>query len=130
MSGLVLAEPEQDSRQRLGRLGEDAAAAELARVGITILERRARTRAGELDLVALDGELVVFVEVKARRGTGFGTPAEAVGAVKRRRLARVALEWLARRRWLSRRCRFDVVEVFADGDTVRLVRHHRDAFRA
>jgi putative endonuclease len=123
-------EPPRDPRQRLGRLGEDAAAAELERAGITILERRSRTRAGELDLVALDGELVVFVEVKARRGTGFGSPAEAVGTVKRRRMARVALEWLARRRWLTRRCRFDVVEVFADGDRVQRVRHHRDAFRA
>lgn len=116
--------------QELGRLGERAAEAALVEAGLKILERRWRERAGEIDLVAEDGAILVFVEVKARRGTGFGTPAEAVTPAKRRRLARLALSYTSRRGWLERRCRFDVVEVFASGSTVERVRHLPDAFRA
>ena len=90
-----------------------------------VLERRFRLRIGEIDLIAERGELLVFVEVKARRGTTAGRPAEAVTPAKQRRLARVALAYLARRGWLDRPCRFDVVEVFEGGR----MRHIEDAFR-
>jgi len=126
---VILAEPSSDPRQRLGQLGEAAAAQLLVEAGFEILDRRCRVRAGEIDLVALDGETLVFVEVKARNGTGYGTPAAAVTPAKQRRLARVALTLLSRRGWLDRRCRFDVVEVFASGGRVRRVNHIRDAFR-
>ena len=126
---MTLSEPRGDPRHRLGSLGEEAAARALRKAGLKILERRFRVRAGEIDLIAKLGELIVFVEVKTRRGTDFGYPAEAVTATKRRRLARVALHYLTRHGWLDRPSRFDVVEVIAGGDEVRSVRHFEDAFR-
>ena len=100
-----------DARQSLGRLGEDLACCELVRRGYAILDRRYRTRVGELDIVARDGETVVFVEVKARGSARCGTPAEAVTAVKRRKLALMAADYLVRRRLERAPCRFDVVAV-------------------
>ena len=99
------------------------------RAGMRVLERRFRLRSGEIDLIAEDGRTVVFVEVKTRRGAGFGRPAEAVTATKRKRMARVALAFLKGRGWLERISRFDVVEVYAEGNVVRRVLHIPDAFR-
>lgn len=86
------------ARQRLGRDAEDLVAARLASAGWVIVERNARTRSGELDLIALDGRTLVFVEVKAARvGSRYGPlePAHAVGPRKRARIRRLAREWLA-----------------------------------
>jgi putative endonuclease len=126
---LIVAERTRDPRQALGQRGEAAAERSLIASGFEILERRCRFRVGEIDLVATDGETLVFVEVKARSGTGYGTPAASVTPAKQRRIARVALTFLSRRRWLDRRCRFDVVEIFASEGRVRRVNHIRDAFR-
>ena len=113
----------------LGDEGERAALRTLLERGLTLVGRRVRTRLGEIDLVLLDGPVVVFAEVKTRSGPGFGRPAEAVTAAKRRRLERLATAYLARRGWGERRCRFDVVEV--EPEVGRLaVRHIEDAFRA
>ena len=101
-----------DRRQRFGRYGEDTAAAFLTRKGFEILARNVRTAFGEIDLIAMDGSVVVFVEVKARRQT---SGLEAVDARKRRRLSRLALAFLARAGWLERAARFDVVAVASDG---------------
>ncbi len=119
----------RDPKQRLGAAGEAAAERALVRAGLRVLERRFQTREGEVDIVALDGDVVVFVEVKTRSGGAIAPPAESVTAGKRRRLARAALAWLARRDWLERRCRFDVVEVVSRGPSSVDVRHLRDAFR-
>ena len=100
-----------DKRQSLGKLGEDLACAELKRRGYEILERRYRTRFGEIDIIARHGAAIVFIEVKARAGSKFGSAAAAVTAWKQRRVASRALEFLARRRFLDRPCRFDVVTV-------------------
>lgn len=101
-----------DPRHAFGRLGEDAAAEFLRRRGFTILARNVRTAFGEIDLVAEDDGVVVFVEVKARRST---SGLEAVDARKQRRLARLALAFLASAGWLDRPARFDVVAVARDG---------------
>jgi len=101
-----------DPRQRFGRYGEEVAAEHLRRKGFEILARNVRTALGEIDLVALDGEVVVFVEVKARRGAG---GLEAVDARKQRRLSRLALAFLARAGWLGRAARFDVIAVERGG---------------
>jgi putative endonuclease len=101
----------------------------LERAGLKVVARRFRLRLGEIDLVAERGDLVVFVEVKARRGARYGAPAEAVTRVKRERMARAALVYLSRHGLLERRVRFDVVEVWAEGDRVRRTRHLPDAFR-
>ncbi len=100
-----------DRRQSLGLLGEDLACAELARRGYAILARRYRTRHGEIDVVARDGLTTVFVEVKTRDGSDFGGGAEAVTPWKQRRIARMAMDFLARYRLDDRPCRFDVVTV-------------------
>ncbi len=98
-------------RLALGQLGEDLACRELRRRGYAILARRYRTRIGELDIVARDGETVVFVEVKARATDRCGAPAEAVTPAKQRKLALMAADYLARRRLGDTPCRFDVVAV-------------------
>jgi putative endonuclease len=113
-----------------GRAGEDLAEAFLIRAGFRILARNVHLRHAELDLVALDGAALVFVEVKLRRGDRFGSAAEAVDARKRRRIAAAARELVARG-GLPRmpRTRFDVVAIDAACDPPR-ISHYRDAFAA
>ncbi|MBK9303132.1 MAG: YraN family protein [bacterium] len=79
----------------LGRCGEEIAAQWYVAEGFTVLARRFRTGRGEVDLIARRGPLLVFVEVKARRGDGWGAPAAAVGAGKLSRLRLAARVWLA-----------------------------------
>jgi putative endonuclease len=107
------------ARQRTGRVAEELVANRLAEAGWRILERNARTRHGELDLVALDGRALVFVEVKAgRRGATFGPerPVLAVDRRKQLRIRRLATAWMAERRRLPgyAEIRFDAVGVTFD----------------
>jgi putative endonuclease len=88
-----------------GAHGEAVASAALARRGYRIVERNYRSRWGELDVVAYDGDTLVFVEVKARRGAQFGDPAFAVDRRKQRRLVRLAQQYLSRRRLGEPLCR-------------------------
>ena len=98
-------------RQQLGKSGEDLAVEELQRRGYAIVARRYRTRYGEIDIVAEDGDTLVFVEVKARATAEFGTAAEAVTRHKQRKVIAMATDYLARLEGLYRRCRFDVVTI-------------------
>jgi putative endonuclease len=100
--------PSRDPRQQLGLDGERCAAGALLARGYVILARRYRTRFGELDIVARDGDTLVFVEVKTRRGTAFGQP---VTWRKRRRLSRLAEAYVAAARLHHVAQRFDVVSV-------------------
>lgn len=118
----------RDPRRRLGEAGEAAAEQWLRRAGLVIVARGFRVRCGEIDLIARDGAVVVFVEVKTRTQSAFGRPSEAVTAVKRGRIARVASVFLARSGWGEKACRFDVVEVVPVGTGWR-VTHLADAFR-
>ena len=113
-----------DQRQSFGKLGEDLACEELQKRGYAIVERRFRTRCGELDIVARDGDVLVFVEVKARSGGGFGSPFDAVTRQKRQRLSAMAESYLCHKRLNGVACRFDVVSIrqSRDGHTVELVR--------
>jgi putative endonuclease len=116
---------------QLGIRGEDVACRELERRGYAILARRFRTRNGEIDIIARDGETLVFVEVKARRSLRCGGPAEAVNWAKRQRLERMALRYLAAAGAgaAGRRCRFDVVSVlYAPGAAAPSVDVIRNAF--
>ena len=99
------------ARIEFGKVGEDLACRELERRGYSILARRYRHRGGELDIIARDGSTMVFVEVKARQDRAFGEAAEAVSFVKRRRMARLAVEYLVRHGLSNVRCRFDVVSI-------------------
>jgi putative endonuclease len=102
-------------RQALGESGENLAVRELTARGYAILDRRYRSRYGEIDIIARDGDITVFVEVKTRAGTGFGDGAEAVTPWKQRRIAKMAVDFLARHRLNDRPCRFDVVAVDVSG---------------
>ena len=101
----------EDHRQSLGKLGENLACAALVQRGYAILARRYRTRLGEIDIVARDGATLVFIEVKARAGDEFGGAAAAVTAWKQRRIALMAVDYVARHRLENCPCRFDVVTV-------------------
>lgn len=114
-------------RGELGRAGEAAAAFHLESGGMTIVARNYRCRIGEIDLVALDGNVLVIVEVKTRAGMGFGRPSEAVTPAKQGRLRRLASAYLAERRPPQRDVRFDVVEVVGRPGSFR-IEHLRDAF--
>jgi putative endonuclease len=106
-------------RIALGKTGEDLAVAELERRGYAIVARRWRSRAGEIDIIARDGETLVFVEVKAREDHDFGDAAESVTMRKRRTIVRLAKAYVAEQRWIDRPCRFDVVTIHLDaGRTV------------
>lgn len=115
-------------RQALGRWGEELAERHLAAQGLEVLDRNWRCQAGELDIVAREGTVLVFVEVKTRSGRAYGEPAEAVSAAKARRIHGLAVRWLAERRprgtW---DLRFDVVAVVRTPGGPELV-HLRGAF--
>jgi putative endonuclease len=102
-------------RVALGKTGEDLACRELERRGYAIVARRYRRHGGELDIVARDGAMLVFVEVKAREGRAFGEPAEAITAIKRRRISRLAGEYVVQHHLTDCPCRFDVVSICFDG---------------
>jgi putative endonuclease len=107
------AQPMTFERQALGIIGEELAARELASRGYAILERRYRTRYGEIDIVAEDGETLVFVEVRARATGEFGTAAESVTDRKKRKVTAMAVDYLTRHHVTNRPCRFDVVAIDA-----------------
>jgi putative endonuclease len=122
------------ARQRTGQTAEELVARRLLAAGWEIVERNARTRYGELDIVARDGRALVFVEVKAgREGAAFGPerPVLAVDRRKQRRVRRLATAWMAERRSMPRcdEIRFDAVGVSFDrGGRVTDVEHLQGAF--
>jgi putative endonuclease len=116
------------SRQVLGKQGEDIACAELARRGYAVLARRYRTRFGEIDIVARDRDTMAFVEVKARRTRRRGNAAESVTYWKRRRIAAMALDYLAWTGRIDQRCRFDVVAIDGIGTPDMTIRVFQNAF--
>jgi putative endonuclease len=108
-------------RQRIGRAAEDLVAGRLEAAGWDLIERNARTRHGEIDLVARDGDSLVFVEVKAgRAGSAFGPerPVHAVNRRKQLRIRRLATAWMAENRGVLRyaKIRFDAIGVTFDRD--------------
>lgn len=114
----------------VGEWGESVAADFLVKKGYKILGRRVRfgPRA-ELDLVARDGEILVFVEVKTRGDEYFGRPASSVNAKKRRALSRAAVRYIKRLRTPRIYFRFDIVEVVGDPDHgSSVLRHIENAF--
>jgi putative endonuclease len=115
--------------RRLGRVREEAAVEALRAAGYRIVERNVRLRRGELDVIAEEAGDLVFVEVKTRRSSTYGTPGESVGPRKRHALAHLAAAYLARRAGGDRACRFDVVEVRVDASGRPRVEILRDAVR-
>src|SRR5688500_11867646 len=107
-----------------GRAAEDRAERFLVERGYEIVERNARSPLGELDIVAVEGGDLVFVEVRSREDDAAGCAEDTVGHAKQRRLARVAEAFLEERRLAPTTCRFDVIAI--NGDAITL---YRDAFR-
>ena len=98
-----------------GLQGETLAEEYLCRLGMSVIARRFRGQDGEVDLIMLDGETVVFVEVKSRPRGRAGSGLAAVTPNKQRRLANAALAFLVQREWMDRPVRFDVVEISEQG---------------
>lgn len=117
----------------LGRLGEDAAVAFLEAKGYRVLDRNYRWAREEVDVVAFqptpsnDGGMIVFVEVKTRRGTGYGRPEAAVDPAKQQAILRVAEAYLHERRLIPSPTRFDVIAVMMDQGRPE-IEHFENAF--
>jgi putative endonuclease len=113
----------------LGDRGEDAAAKFLKRHGFHILARSLDSPLGELDIVAVDGRTVVFVEVKTRRSHDAGLPSEAIDQRKEQRMTQAALAYLKSNRLLNYSARFDVIAITWPGNVRRpTIEHYKNAF--
>jgi putative endonuclease len=111
-------------RKLLGREGEDRAAKFLVKRGYRILERNYRTRSGEIDLIAQDQGVVVFVEVKTRTNDAFGAPELAVTPQKQQRMLKAALAYIKYKKLHQVPCRFDVVAInAAAGPEIELIQN-------
>jgi putative endonuclease len=95
----------------LGDKGEGFAAGFLRKKGYKILEQNYKTRIGEIDIIAMDGETLVFVEVKTRESLNYGRPFESVTVYKRKKISNVAMLYLKRLKSVPP-CRFDVVSIY------------------
>ena len=126
MSSGVHSDPEQwsDARQRLGLASEEQAMRYLQSRGWEILAHRFRVGRVEVDIIARRGYLVAFIEVKARRGTAFGSPFEAVTGGKRREIVKAARVWMDRHGQRGDVYRFDCI-----GIVDNKLEHLEDAFR-
>jgi putative endonuclease len=117
-----------DRRKRVGNFGEDVAATYLQRQGHQIVARGWRCRYGELDLITRDGAELVFVEVRTRRASDFGTAEESISAAKQARLVRLAYAYLEATGAAEQPWRIDVLAVALDaGGRVTGVTHIRSA---
>lgn len=113
----------------LGDFGEGLACEYLATLGYRVLERNFSCRAGELDIIALQGDTVVFIEVKTRSSEKYGLPSEAVSSAKQTKIVKTALYYLQRNRLLDYMCRFDVIEIIVDEENNHQIKLIKDAFQ-
>jgi len=113
----------------LGDKGERAAVRFLKRLGYKIVAKQYRNQFGEIDVIALDGKQIVFVEVKTRQSTDAGQPFEAVDRRKQQKLTMLALAWLKKHKQLEQSARFDVVSVvWPEGAKEPAIQHFVNAF--
>jgi putative endonuclease len=110
-----------------GSRGEDAAAEYLKKLGYEILERNFRCRAGEIDIIAGQDGMIVFVEVKTRRRLDYGLPCEAVTATKKEHIRRVIRYYVMIKNLEKRALRIDVIEIFIK-EGISYIHHIEDAF--
>jgi len=113
-----------------GEQGEAEAVRFLQRRGYRIVDRNVRLWRGEIDLIAYDGEVLVFIEVKARRSLRYGGAPWAVNQRKQERLSRLALQYLARQRLKDCPCRFDLVLIQGTGNRGSEIELIQNAFDA
>ena len=109
-----------------GKMGEEASVKLLEKKGYKVLERNYRTRFGEIDVVCLKGNTVVFVEVKSKTGERFGEPWEMIDKRKLGQVERIAKMYLIKRRLGDMLCRIDVVGVWLREEKVERLKHWED----
>jgi putative endonuclease len=117
-------------RKELGRWGEGQAREYLQDQGFVILEENYRCKLGEIDLIALDGECLVFIEVKTRTSTAYGFPAEAVGRKKQNKYIQIASLYTRAKGLYEISFRFDVVEVMVKNQGEPNINHIVNAFQS
>jgi putative endonuclease len=113
------------ARLNIGKRGEGLAVACLEKAGYRIIERNYRCLLGEIDIVAEEGDCLVFIEVKSRRSGAYGVPQLAVGYRKQRKISMVALKYIQEKQMHGRNARFDVVAVtiLASGTSTELIKN-------
>lgn len=112
-----------------GAFGESLATEYLTECGYRVLERNFSCRTGEIDIIAIQGDTVVFIEVKTRSSERFGLPSEAVSVTKQRRMVKTALYYLQKNRLFDYMCRFDVIEIIVDEENNSRINLIKDAFQ-
>lgn len=124
--------PDGDRRHRLGATGERLAEEFLKKLGYKIVARGYRSRLGEIDLIAVDGNCIVFVEVKTWNQLNSADPSAAVDLEKQGKITRTALSYLKQHRLLNQPARFDVVAIVIppDAQAQATIRHYKSAFEA
>lgn len=115
-------------QKTIGKFGEDCAAQFLEAAGYTIVERNFRIRSAEIDIIAQAGDVLVFAEVKARSNIRHGLPREAVTLRKQKKIIEAAGVFLQDEKFCDCACRFDVVEIFLNGERVEEINHIENAF--
>lgn len=112
----------------LGVLGENIAWEYLSGLGYKVLERNFRCRMGEIDIIAVHGDAIAFVEVKTRSSEDYGFPSEAVSKGKQRRIIKTALYYMQKNNFFDYMCRFDILEIIFCGEGNHRINLIRDAF--
>lgn len=119
----------KDKRKKLGNAGEDIALQYLIALGYKLKERNYRIRTGEIDLIMTDKNALVFIEVRTKTSSFFGSPLETVNNTKRRKIVNVARFYLHRLHGNSEiECRFDVVGIVIPPNRKAEITHIEDAF--
>jgi len=98
-------------KKKIGQKGENLAFAYLQNLGYKVLERNYRCKLGEVDIIALDNDTLVFIEVRTRSSLDFGLPQESINRRKRHQISKVALEYMTRKKLKNTPARFDVVAI-------------------
>ncbi len=123
-----LSKKRRQSAYTLGKSGEQTALRYLERLKYRIIARNFRLFRGEIDLIAYDRKVLVFIEVKTRKSTDFGLPEEFVTPNKQKQIKRIAQGFLTQNNLEDIECRFDVISLIFDEDEGYSIRHIKDAF--
>lgn len=117
------------SRKETGRFGEYIASKYLEQNGVKILEKNFRVKTGEIDIIGLEKNILIFYEVKTRTNNNFGTPAESVTYFKQMHIKNTAMEYISTTRPKFKGIRFDVIEVILDNNLMlKNINHIINAF--
>jgi len=120
---------EMGNNKILGAFGENMAREYLSKCGYRVLEKNFSCRAGEIDIIAIQGDAVVFIEVKTRSSDRYGLPSEAVSKSKQQKIVKTALYYMQKNKLLDKMCRFDVMEIIVDGEGSNRINIITDAFQ-